>query len=351
MFNRKSFIALFLVSAMLLSLLAGCTGKTETTASTETTAATSESTEATSEKTGISFTDHAGRTVTLDEPAEKVVSVYYLSTSLLAAIGAEDKIVGIEMKADTRALYKEAFPEFLELPAVGSGKGVNVEETAALEPDLVVLPISLKDSAEQFEQLDIPVAVINPETMDTFLEAVDFLGMATGCDEKAQQLISYYKEVMEDVSERTANLEDKPSVYIAGSDMLRTAGSGMYQNDLIEMAGGVNVAASIEDSQWADISAEQLVTWNPDKIYLVSYSDYTRDEFVSDERFASLDAVKNADSCVTVFPGELEPWDYPTASSVLGILWLANQLHPDVVTAEEVETATAEFYQTYFGIE
>ena len=351
MFNRKSFIALFLVSAMLLSLLAGCTGKTETTASTETTAATSESTEATSEKTGISFTDHAGRTVTLDEPAEKVVSVYYLSTSLLAAIGAEDKIVGIEMKADTRALYKEAFPEFLELPAVGSGKGVNVEETAALEPDLVVLPISLKDSAEQFEQLDIPVAVINPETMDTFLETVDFLGMATGCEEKARQLIAYYKEVMEDVSERTANLEDKPSVYIAGSDMLHTAGSGMYQNDLIEMAGGVNVAASIEDSQWADISAEQLVTWNPDKIYLVSYSDYTRDEFVSDERFASLDAVKNADSCVTVFPGELEPWDYPTASSVLGILWLANQLHPDVVTAEEVETATAEFYQTYFGIE
>ena len=48
MFNKKSFIALFLVSAMLLSLLAGCTGKTETTASTETTAATSESTEATS---------------------------------------------------------------------------------------------------------------------------------------------------------------------------------------------------------------------------------------------------------------------------------------------------------------
>ena len=116
MFNKKSAVALFLVSAMLLSLLAGCTGKTETTASTETTAATSESTEATSEKTGISFTDHAGRTVTLDEPAEKVVSVYYLSTSLLAAIGAEDKIVGIEMKADTRALYKEAFPEIWSFP-------------------------------------------------------------------------------------------------------------------------------------------------------------------------------------------------------------------------------------------
>ena len=83
----------------------------------------------------------------------------------------------------------------------------------------------------------------------------------------------------------------------------------------------------------------------------MSYSDYTRDEFLADERFASLSAVQDADNSVVIFPGEIEAWDYPTASSVLGILWLANQLHPDVVTAEEAETAASEFYETYFGIE
>lgn len=356
----KFLLSLLLASVLALSALTGC-GGTESSSEAENSVVSEESADVSSEESKaessaetvgeITFTDHAGRTVTLNAPAEKVVSVYYLSTSLLAAIGAEDKLVGIEMKAETRPLYTEAFPELLELPAVGSGKGVNVEETAALEPDLVVLPLKLKDSVEQFEALDIPVAVIDPETMPTFLETVEMLGLATGCEEKAEQLVSYYNEVMEDVSSRTADLTDKPSVYIAGSDMLRTAGSGMYQNDLIEMAGGVNAAASIDSDQWADITAEELVGWNPDKIFLVSYSDYTRDEFLADERFASLSAVQDADNSVAIFPGETEAWDYPTASSVLGILWLANQLHPDVVTAEEVETAASEFYQTYFGID
>lgn len=352
----NKFLSLTLVSLLALSALTGC-AQTETSSPAESSAVSSEASAEPSEESKaeeaapLSFTDHAGRTVTLEKPAEKVVSVYYLSTSLLAAIGAEDKLVGIEMKAETRPLYAEAFPELLELPAVGSGKGVNVEETAALEPDLVVLPLKLKDSVEQFEALNIPVAVIDPETMPTFLETVEMLGLATGCAEKAGQLVSYYNEVMEDVSARTANLEDKPTVYIAGSDMLRTAGSGMYQNDLIEMAGGVNAAASMDSAQWADITAEELVSWDPDKIFLVSYSDYTRDEFLADERFASLSAVQDADNSVVIFPGEIEAWDYPTASSVLDILWLANQLHPDVVTAEEAETAASEFYETYFGIE
>ena len=341
----NKFLSLTLASLLALSALTGC-AQTETSSPAESSAVSSEAPAEPSEESKaeeaapLSFTDHAGRTVTLEKPAEKVVSVYYLSTSLLAAIGAEDKLVGIEMKAETRPLYTEAFPELLELPAVGSGKGVNVEETAALEPDLVVLPLKLKDSVEQFEALNIPVAT------------VEMLGLATGCAEKAGQLVSYYNEVMEDVSARTANLEDKPTVYIAGSDMLRTAGSGMYQNDLIEMAGGVNAAASMDSAQWADITAEELVSWDPDKmIFLVSYSDYTRDEFLADERFASLSAVQDADNSVVIFPGEIEAWDYPTASSVLGILWLANQLHPDVVTAEEAETAASEFYETYFGIE
>src|SRR5699024_7137031 len=115
--------------------------------------------------------------------------------------------------------------------AVGSGKGINVEETAALEPDLVIIPKKLSDSVEQFEALNIPVVVIDPETLDSFLETVDILGKLTGCEEKAQSLIDDYNQVITEVSELTKDVENKPLVYIAGSDMLRTAGTGMYQND------------------------------------------------------------------------------------------------------------------------
>ena len=81
-------------------------------------------------------------------------------------------------------------------------------------------------------------------------------------------------------------------------------------------------------------------------MYLVSYCESSKEDFIA--QFSSVDAVKN--NCVFTFPSNIEPWDYPTASSVLGVLWLANALHPDVVTAEEVKEATEEFYQKYFGI-
>ena len=179
--KKKQTLAFLLALIMMFSVFAGCAGNNDTTTEEQTTAA--------QETTGeITITDQIGREVTLEAPAEKIVSAYYLSSSLLIALGAEDKVVGIEMKADTRGHYKLAAPQFLDLPAVGSGKGINVEETAALEPDLVIIPKKLSDSVEQFEALNIPVVVIDPETLDSFLETVDILGKLTGCEEKARAL-------------------------------------------------------------------------------------------------------------------------------------------------------------------
>ncbi len=344
--KKKQTLAFLLALVMMFSVFAGCAGNNDTTTEEQTTAAQ----ETTAETAGeITITDQIGREVTLEAPAEKIVSAYYLSSSLLIALGAEDKVVGIEMKADTRGLYKLAAPQFLDLPAVGSGKGINVEETAALEPDLVIIPKKLSDSVEQFEALNIPVVVIDPETLDSFLETVDILGKLTGCEEKAQSLIDDYNQVITEVSELTKDVENKPLVYIAGSDMLRTAGTGMYQNDLIEIAGGTNAAASIEDSAWVDITAEELLSWNPEKVYVVSYSDYTMDEFIA--AYPQLTATQSPEENVKVFPGAIEPWDYPTASAPLGVLWLANDLHPELVSDEDLETRVTEFYKEYFDID
>ena len=69
------------------------------------------------------LTDQAGRTVTLEEPAQRIVSAYYLSSSLLIALGAEDRVVGIEMKADTREIYKRAAPSFWSCQRWGAASG------------------------------------------------------------------------------------------------------------------------------------------------------------------------------------------------------------------------------------
>lgn len=195
----------------------------------------------------ITVTDQIGREVTLKTPVKKIVSSYYISTAIAIALGLEDNLVGIEMKADTRELYKKAAPELLELPAVGSGKGINIEETAHLEPDVVILPKKLKDSVGQFEKLDIPVLVVDPETLDNYRDCVILLGAVAGVSEKASELNAYYQLKMDEVAEMTRDLTEKPSVYLAaGSSYLSTCTSKMYQNDLIAMAGGTNVSQGLK---------------------------------------------------------------------------------------------------------
>ena len=89
----------------------------------------------------ITVTDHAGREVIIDEEPQKLVSGYYISTSLLIALELDEKLVGIEAKANKRAIYKLAAPELIDLPSVGTAKEFDLEVCAALEPDLVLLPL------------------------------------------------------------------------------------------------------------------------------------------------------------------------------------------------------------------
>ena len=85
----------------------------------------------------ITLTDQAGRQVTIEAEPQKLVSGYYISTSLLIALELDEKMVGIEAKADKRAIYRLSAPELTELPSVGSAKEFDLEEQAQ-NPDTCV---------------------------------------------------------------------------------------------------------------------------------------------------------------------------------------------------------------------
>lgn len=345
----KKQVSLLLAGVLFVSAFAGCGSKETNQGAEQTPSAAATEAPAQGGSTEITVTDQAGRTVTLEKPAEKIVSTYYISTAILVALGCEDSLVGIEMKADTRELYKLAAPQLLELPAVGSGKGINVEETAALEPDLVVIPLKLQESAASFEALDIPVFVVNPETQEDFESCVGLLAQLSGREERGQELLDYYSGSMERMKALTSGLEDRPLVYLpSGSSYLATCTSKMYQNDLIEMAGGVNVSSELQEGYWQDISAEQLLEWNPEYMLPVSYAEYTVEDIRQDSALSQVKAVK--EDKIYTFPSEIEPWDYPTPSSVLGVLWLTQKLHPELYSEEEYLEEAKSFYQTFFGI-
>ena len=120
----KKLLSLLLCLAMVLSLTA-CGQSSETQPAVSETAIPETSAPETAIPAGhypITVTDQAGREVTIEQAPERLVSGYYISTSALIALDLEDRLVGIEAKADKRAIYRLSAPELIDLPNVGTAK-------------------------------------------------------------------------------------------------------------------------------------------------------------------------------------------------------------------------------------
>lgn len=342
----KKFLSLLLALAMTLSLAAcGQTKPAETTPVTTQVTETAPAAEAAAYP--VTVTDQAGRAVTIDEEPQRLVSGYYISTSALIALELEDRLVGVEAKADKRPIYRRSAPELMELPSVGTAKEFDLEGCAALEPDLVILPLKLKNAAQTLEELGIPVLLVNPENQALLEQMVELIAQATNTGDRARALLDFIADREAWLTETLAGTES-PKVYLAGnSALLSTAGGGMYQSDLIRLAGGENVAAEITDTYWVEVSYEQLLTWDPEYIILASDAGYSVEEVLADPSLADCTAVKNAN--VFRMPGDAEAWDSPVPGGILGAVWLASALHPQECPPSERDAVIGEFYETFYG--
>ena len=271
----------------------------------------------------LTVTDQLGREVTIETEPKTLASGYYISTSLLIALGVQDELVGVEAKADKRTIYSLSAPELQSLPSIGTAKEFDLEGCAALTPDLVIVPAKLKDSIPQMEELGLTVLAVKPENQDKLYGAIDLLAQAT-------------------------NTVARGEVYMAGnSSVLQTAGPAMYQNYMIENAGGLNAAASVEDTYWAEVSYEQVLDWDPDYIILASDADYDVDSVLNDAALADCTAVKEGH--VYQLPHAIEAVDSPVPGSFLGSVYLGSVLHPEQVSEQFYHDCADAFYTAYYG--
>ena len=327
---------------------AACSGGAGSSASGSVSASGSAPAESAGQAEGqIVLTDQAGREVVLEGPAQSIVSCYYISTYAAIALGAEDRVVGLEKKADTRPIYQMAAPELLEKPQVGTMKELDVEATAALEPELVIMPQALADYAGTLTQLGIPVLVVNPESHEALVEMLQLMGTALGLEDRAEALASYYQEQLDRMAELTQDA-GAPVVYMgSNSSFLATAPASMYQSTLIRQAGGVNAGDSLEGDYWTEVSYEDVLALAPQVIVLPAGAEYTVQDVAEDPQLSALPAVQ--DGAVYQMPGGIEEWDSPVPSGILGTMWMTSVLHPDVYPFEEFTADAQDFYQTFYG--
>ena len=163
----------------------------------------------TGDENTVTIVDHLDRKVTIEKQPERIVSGYYISTSALIALGLEEKLVGIEAKAETRPIYSLAAPQLLTLPNVGTAKEFDLEGCISLKPDLVILPIRLKDQINTLENMGITVIGVNPEDQDLLAEMLTMMAKLTGVDGD-KELLNYYEEKEKEIKGIHVIVMDKP---------------------------------------------------------------------------------------------------------------------------------------------
>ena len=248
------FLSLILVLAALLS---ACTA-TPTAVATPSATPTAAS---------LTFTDGLNRTVTLNSPAQRIVSLAPSTTEMLFAIGAGAQVVG----RDSFSNYPESVSSLTD---VGGSSGVYSYETiTSLHPDLVIAAeINTADQVKALENLGLTVYYIaNPVDFTDLFDEMVTLGKLSGHESDAQTATDGLAKRVAAVKAAVANVASQPLVFyeIDGTDPSNpwTIGPGSFMDQMITTAGGKNVGTDLT-SQWAQISIEDLLVKNPDLILL-----------------------------------------------------------------------------------
>lgn len=204
-------------------------------------------------------TDQVGRTVELDSVPRRIVSLAPSNTEVLYALGLEDRVVGVTEYCN----YPEAASE---KEIIGGYSTVDLEKVVSLSPDLILATsMHQAETLPALENRGLTVFVLDPITIDEVLEAIGLVGEVTGKVDEADALVSDMEERMAAVTDKTEGLssEERPRVFfITWHDPLMTPGSGTRHDEMIEMAGGVNIASEL--SGYADISLEAVIEADPE---------------------------------------------------------------------------------------
>jgi iron complex transport system substrate-binding protein len=273
----------------------------------------------------VSYVDQIGRSITLQGVPQRIVSLAPSNTEILFSLGLEDKIVGVSEYCDYPPAAKEK-------PNIGGYSTADVEKIVAAEPDVIFAEdMHVSEIVPALENLGQTVVVIDPRTLDEVMDSFKLIGDITGTSEKAAEIVDNLQARIKKITDKTSDLttDQRPRVfYVMWHDPLMTVGSDTRINELIKIAGGVNL---FEDTQgYPMIDLETLVDRNPQVLIAGTGMGEGADApftFIKTEtRLAETDARKNGQ----VFEINTDLTGRPTERMIDALEQLAAMIHPEL---------------------
>jgi len=221
---------------------------------------------------------------------KRYISLAPSTTEILFALGLDEEIAGVSSYCNypLKAKLKEK---------VGDFSRPNIEKIVSLRPDYIFCTgLEQAPVIAELRRLNLKVCVSDPVNLEGVFDSIREIGKITGRVNAAENLINNMQDEVQEVSSKVKliPLEKRPKVFIEiWYDPLTTAGKGSFVNELLILAGGVNIAGDTR-IPYSIFSPEEVIRRNPDCI-IFAYMDPKKPQKLLEGRLGwrGISAVKN----------------------------------------------------------
>ena len=319
---------------------------------------TAENKEVESQGEKIIIEDQLGKTIELDGIPQRVATtimpfpyIYY------AVAGNTDTLVGCNpssILAYEDSALEYMYPELANASTdfVDTSFVVNVEEILKLKPDVVFQWNYMEEEIEKMEAVGIKVIALQYGSVEDLETWINIIGKMTGNEERAEWLISYFHENINEVAEKIATLseEEQSDVLILSND-LKVTGTG-FSKYWLDNSGAVNPAGDLSGDA-LNVNMEQIYEWNPEIIYIGNFTDLQPSDLMENklegQDWSIVDAVQNGQ--VYKIPIGGYRWDPPGVETPLMVKWLAKIQHPELFEDMDMREEVKEFYKDVYNFD
>jgi iron complex transport system substrate-binding protein len=273
------------------------------------------------EAPAATFTDEVGRTIEVNGPPQRIVSVAPNVTEILFALGLEDRLVGV-------SIYCQYPPEAMKKEKIGGYINPSLEKIVALRPDLVIgiAEGDLRTFVDKLASLKVPVYITNPRDALEVLTSIGKIGEVTFAREPASRIVRSMEERIRKVQDKVRGRPRPRVLHILDFNPLISAGKGTFVDDLIRLAGGRNVAETAT-GKYPRFSMEEVLVQDPEVILLASMK--SQDPLVKQrrwwERWKTISAVKQG----RIYVLDSDLIHRPSPRMADGLEQVARATHPE----------------------
>jgi len=206
------------------------------------------------------LTLHVWRLTAVAAEVQRIVSLAPSATETVFALGMGDRLVGV-------SVYCDYPPAAKRIDRVGTFLTPNIEAIVAKRPDVVIAVPSPgnQNPVETLRSLGLTVVVVEPNTIAEIEDSLVTIGRAIGREAAAHALVTSIETRMATIRERVAGAPTRKVLMVVGQTPLIAVGSGLFQDELIRMAGGINLGEQ-GGARWPHLSVEFVIAAAPQVI-------------------------------------------------------------------------------------